>query len=159
MAKANKTSFKKGQVANPNGRPKGAMSEYRKKFMEMGRLAANDAKDVYEEIRACMKAGESWAYQLYVKDLIPKKSFEPTVLVKMEEGETRVEAITNALPQFVELTHNEALEEIKVLKSIELEERKNEGEDCSHYTDDELRESYAIHEKANARKLSQKTPV
>ena len=159
MAKANHTSFKKGQSGNPNGRTKGSTSEYRRKFAEIAKLAANDAKDVYEEIRACMKAGESWAYQLYVKDLIPKKSFEPTVLVKMEEGETRVEAITNALPQFEELTHSEALEEIKVLKSMELEDKKNEAEDCSHYTDEDLRESYAIHERANARKLSQKTPV
>lgn len=159
MAKANKTSFQKGQVANPKGRAKGSISEHRRKFAEIAKLAANDAKDVYKELRECMKAGESWAYQLYVKDLIPKKSFEPTVLVKMEEGESRVEAITNALPQFEELTHSEALEEIKVLKSIELEEKKNEAEDCSHYTDDELRESYAIHERANARKLSQKTHV
>lgn len=159
MAKASNTKFKKGQIPNPKGRPKGAMSEYRKKFMEMGRLAANDAKDVYEEIRACMKAGESWAYQLYVKDLIPKKSFEPTVLIKQEEGETRPEAIINALPQFEELTHSEALEELKVLKSIELEDKKKTEVDCSHYTDEDLRESYAIHERANARKLSQKTPV
>ena len=70
-----------------------------------------------------------------------------------------MEALTNALPQFEELTHTETLEEIKVLKSIELEDKKKAEVDCSHYTDDELRESYAIHERANARKLSQKTPV
>lgn len=128
MAKASNTKFQKGQVRNPKGRPKGAMSEYRKKFMEIGRLAANDAKDVYEEIRVCMKAGESWAYQLYVKDLIPKKFFEPTVLIKMEEGQDRLEAVTAALSGFTELTHEEAMEEIKAFKNVEeKEEIKEQG--------------------------------
>jgi hypothetical protein len=128
MAKANKTSFQKGQVPNPKGRPRGSISEHRKKFAEIAKLAANDAKDIYNELRECMKAGESWAYQLYVKDLIPKKSFEPTVLVKMEEGQPRLEALTTAMYGFTELTHPEALEEIKVLKGIEeKEEQKDRG--------------------------------
>lgn len=128
MAKANHTSFKKGQSGNPKGRTKGSTSEHRRKFAEIAKMAANDAKDVYEEIRACMKAGESWAYQLYVKDLIPKKSFEPTVVVKMEDGQPRLEALTTAMSGFMELTHSEALDEIKVLKSIELEEKLHQEE-------------------------------
>ena len=117
MAQANHTSFKKKQSGNPSGRPKGSISEHRKKFMEIAKLAADDAKDIYHELRKCMKAGESWAYQLYVKDLIPKKSFEPTVLVKTENGRSRLEALTTALSGFVELTHGEVIEEIKVLQN------------------------------------------
>lgn len=136
MAKANRTSFKKGQVANPNGRPKGAMSEYRKKFIEMGRLAANDASKVYDEIRAFMESGESWAYQLYVKDLIPKKAFQPVVQVKTEEGKTRLEAVTAALSGFTELTHEEAIEEIKAFKNApEKEEIKDQGESVLNLLD------------------------
>ena len=159
MAKASNTKFQKGQVPNPKGRPKGSVSEYRKKFAEIAKLAANDAPVVYQQIRQFMELGESWAFQLYVKDLIPKKFFEPTITVKAEDGQPRLEALTTAISGFTELTHSEALEEIKVLKSIELEEKKKTEVDCSHYTDDELRESYAIHEKANARKLSHQTPV
>lgn len=128
MTKAKSTKFQKGNNANPAGRPKGSVSEYRRKFAEIAKLAANDAKDIYNELRECMRAGESWAYQLYVKDLIPKKSFEPTVLVKMEEGQPRLEALTTAMYGFTELTHPEALDEIKVLKGIEeKEEQKDRG--------------------------------
>lgn len=59
-------AFKKGESGNPTGKSKGAVSEYRKKFAELAKLAADDAQEVYKEIRNCMKAGESWAYQLIV---------------------------------------------------------------------------------------------
>lgn len=128
MAKASNTKFQKGQIPNPKGRPKGAMSEYRKKFMEMGRLAANDAPKVYDEIRAFMESGESWAYQLYVKDLIPKKAFQPVVQIKQEDGQNRLEAVTAALSGFTELTHEEVMEEIKAFKNVEeKEELKDQG--------------------------------
>ncbi len=127
MTQANHTSFKKKQSGNPSGRPKGSISEYRRKFLEIAKLAADDAKEVYKEIRKCMKAGESWAYQLYVKDIIPKKSFEPTTLIKMEEGKNRLEALMVGLCNFVELTHGETLEEIKVLQNAELPTQLNRG--------------------------------
>lgn len=155
MAKANKTSFKKGQVANPNGRPKGAMSEYRKKFMEMGRLAANDASKVYDEIRAFMESGESWAYQLYVKDLIPKKSFQPVVQVKQEEGQDRLEAVTAALSGFTELTHEEAMEEIKAFKNVEeKEEIKEQGTSVLELLEgDKIDQIYKWLEEAKQKKI------
>jgi predicted RNA-binding protein Jag len=142
MTKRN--SFTKGQSGNPAGKPKGSISEHRKKFMEIAKLAANDAKDIYHELRECMKAGESWAYQLYVKDLIPKKSFEPTVLVKMENGRSRLEAVTTALSEFVELTHGEVLEEIKVLQNIDL----------PMLEDKELKITVEVKEHENLDKLS-----
>lgn len=117
---AKPTSFKKGQSGNPAGKAKGTVSEYRKKFREIAKLGADDAQEIYKEIRERMRKGEPWAYQLYVKDIIPKKSFEPTVLVKMEEGRSRLEALTTALSGFVELTHTETLEEIKVLQNTDL---------------------------------------
>lgn len=115
MLRIKKTTFKKGVSGNPKGKPKGAVSLYKKKFMEIRDLASDDAKAVYMEIREKMKAGESWAYQLYVKELIPKKLFEQTIRVKETEEKTRVEAVIDALPQFEELTHDEAMNEIRTL--------------------------------------------
>jgi hypothetical protein len=159
MAKANKTSFKKGQVANPKGRAKGSINESTKRFSKFKSLAIERYQEAFDLLWSNMQNGEGWAYQIYFKDIMPKKVYQPTVVIKQEEGQPRLEALTTAMFGFEELTHSEALEEIKVLKSMELEDKKNEAEDCSYYTDDELRESYAIHERANARKLSQKTPV
>ena len=128
MAKANHTSFKKGQSGNPNGRTKGSTSEYRRKFAEIAKLAANDAPVVYQQIRQFMELGESWAFQLYIKDIVPKKSFQPVVQVKQEEGQDRLEAVTAALSGFTELTHEEAMEEIKAFKNApEKEEIKERG--------------------------------
>lgn len=136
MAKS--TSFKKGQSGNPNGRPKGAMSEYRKKFIEIAKLAANDVSKVYDEIREHMQAGESWAYQLYVKDLIPKKSFQPVVQVKQEDGQDRLEAVTAALSGFTELTHEEIIDEIKALRPIETKEELIQQENIFDVIPEEL---------------------
>lgn len=155
MAKASNTKFQKGQIPNPKGRPKGAMSEYRKKFMEMGRLAANDAPKVYDEIRAFMESGESWAYQLYVKDLIPKKAFQPVVQVKQEEGQDRLEAVTAALSGFTELTHEEAMEEIKAFKNApEKEEIKEQGTSVLELLEgDKIDQIYKWLEEAKQKKI------
>ena len=69
-----------------------------------------------------MKAGEPWAYQLFIKDIVPKKSFQPVVPVKQEEGQDRLEAVTSALSGFTELTHEEIIEEVKALKDIKTKE-------------------------------------
>lgn len=155
MAKASNTKFQKGQIPNPKGRPKGAMSEYRKKFMEMGRLAANDAPKVYDEIRAFMESGESWAYQLYVKDLIPKKAFQPVVQIKQEDGQNRLEAVTAALSGFTELTHEEAMEEIKTFKHVEeKEEIKEQGTSVLELLDgDKIDQIYKWLEEAKQKKI------
>lgn len=155
MAKANSTSFKKGQVANPNGRTKGAVSEYRRKFAEIAKMAANDAPVVYQQIRQFMELGESWAFQLYIKDIVPKKAFQPVVQVKTEEGKTRLEAVTAALSGFAELTHEEAMEEIKAFKNApEKEEIKDQGESVLNLLDgDKIDQIYKWLEEAKHKKL------
>ena len=126
MKKTKSHLFQKGSVANPKGRPKGTVSEYKKKFMEIQKLASNDACAVYNEIREKMLMGESWAYQLYVKDFIPKRAFEPTILVAIEQGKNRGDAVIEALPQFLELTHDEAMNEIRTFKGIEQQQEQKE---------------------------------
>ena len=115
MGVKTKTSFSKGQQGNPKGRPRGTYSERKKKFIEIQKLAANDVQEVYKEIRAKMKEGEAWAYQLYVKDFMPKKAFDHTTVVEFKEGESRLEVLIKGLSDFEELTHEEILNEIKVL--------------------------------------------
>ncbi|MBM3467769.1 MAG: hypothetical protein FJX70_08090 [Alphaproteobacteria bacterium] len=155
MAKANHTSFKKGQSGNPNGRTKGSTSEYRRKFAEIAKLAANDAPVVYQQIRQFMELGESWAFQLYIKDIVPKKSFQPTVQVKTEDGKTRLEAVTAALSGFTELTHEEAMEEIKAFKNApEEEEIKEQGTSVLELLEgDKIDQIYKWLEEAKQKKI------
>jgi len=155
MAKANHTSFKKGQSGNPNGRTKGSTSEYRRKFAEIAKLAANDAPVVYQQIRQFMELGESWAFQLYIKDIVPKKSFQPTVQVKTEDGKTRLEAVTVALSGFTELTHEEAMEEIKAFKNApEEEEIKEQGTSVLELLEgDKIDQIYKWLEEAKQKKI------
>lgn len=155
MAKANHTSFKKGQSGNPNGRTKGSTSEYRRKFAEIAKLAANDAPVVYQQIRQFMELGESWAFQLYIKDIVPKKSFQPVVQVKQEEGQDRLEAVTAALSGFTELTHEEAMEEIKAFKNVEeKEEIKEQGTSVLELLEgDKIDQIYKWLEEAKQKKI------
>lgn len=155
MAKVNSTSFKKGQIANPKGKPKGAISEYRRKFAEIAKLAANDAPVVYQQIRQFMELGESWAFQLYIKDIVPKKSFQPVVQVKQEEGQDRLEAVTAALSGFTELTHEEAMEEIKAFKNApEKEEIKEQGTSVLELLEgDKIDQIYKWLEEAKQKKI------
>ena len=71
MTKVKVTSFKKGQVANPNGRPTGSYSRLRKQLMELRKLAADDVLDMYKSLKeAAITHKESWAYQIYFKELV-----------------------------------------------------------------------------------------
>lgn len=135
-----KTTFKKGQVANPNGRPKGAISEHRKHLQELMKKAACDVDRAYKELRTNMKAGESWAYQIYFKELIPKRLMQPMTQVEWKEGQSRVDAITEALNGFDELTHREVVEELNVLKNMEIkEEQKAKTSWIEKLSDEKLR--------------------
>lgn len=110
--------IKPGQCLNPKGRPKGAISNARKKFNAIVNHASNDALTVYHELRRHMLAGESWAYNIYFKDLIPKKCFEQTVCI--DDSKERAEALKDAINEFTDLTHDQLLKEIFATKSLEL---------------------------------------
>ena len=128
MAKANSTSFKKGQVANPNGRGKGTLNKATVERAKFQSLASEKYKEAFDVLWNNLEIGEGWAHQIYFNKLLPKKMYQPTVLVKQEEGQDRLEAVTAALSGFTELTHEEAMEEIKAFKNVEeKEEIKEQG--------------------------------
>lgn len=117
--------FQEGESGNPNGRPKGAYSPLRKQLLELRKRAANDIEEAYTELWKDFINGDATAKQLarqiYFKELvsIPKEWMNETIIVANKEGISRLEALTQSLSQITELTHEEALNEVKVLKSIE----------------------------------------
>lgn len=116
--------FQKGN----SGKPKGAIHKATNHFLKIKNLAANDYKTAYELLWENMKIGEGWAFQIFFKHLVPKNIHQQTVVVAQEDGIDRVEAITKALSQFEELTHDEAMNEIRTLKGVELEAKKEKDE-------------------------------
>ena len=75
MRKGNQTCFKKGEVNNPKGRPKGSISPLRKQLLGLRNRASDDFLEVYDELREYMKSGEAWAFQIFFKELasMPKE--------------------------------------------------------------------------------------
>lgn len=124
MGKANKTSFRKGEVTNPNGRQKGSVNATTIKFAKFKTLASEKYEEAFDILWEAMKAKEGWAHQIFFKELVPKKVHQPTIIVeaKDETADARAQSIIKELPKFVELTHDEALNEVRVLKSVEHKE-------------------------------------
>lgn len=150
MAKANRTSFKKGQVANPNGRGKGTLNKTTIERAMFQSLAVSRYEEAFETLWRNLTLGEGWAHQIYFNKLLPKSVYQPTVQVKTEEGKTRLESVTAALSGFTELTHEEAMEEIKTFKNIEeKEELKEQGESVLNLLDgDKIDQIYQWLEEA-----------
>ena len=107
--KAPKTAYKKGQSGNPTGKPKGALNKNTINFTKIRHLAS----DKYE----AMVNMEGWAYQIFFKELVPRKIYQPITLIETKEGESRTESLIKSLSQFTQLTHEEVLSEIKALSS------------------------------------------
>jgi hypothetical protein len=131
MQKAN--GFKKGKSGNPFGRPVGTKNSSTKSWAAVRKLATNDYCTAYQELRKAMKAGEGWAHNLFFKELVPKKVYTDTILIKPENNtpESRVAAITSALSVFDELTHSEAMEEIKTFSKLKEAEDMSKNENIS----------------------------
>lgn len=150
MSIANQTSFQKGEVTNPNGRPKGSYSEHKKKFIEIQKRAANDANDVYDQLQKKIVAGESWAYQIYYKELyvLPKNYNQDSIAVDLpkEISKQRVDVylakFIEALARFDEFTKDEIVTIIKVLSNAEIAENmtKDQPNEFEKFSERKLRQ-------------------
>lgn len=112
----------KGNRANPKGRLKGQYPISTQKFMAVKEIAAQHADKAFKMVWDAMEAKESWAFQIYFKELfhIPRNYGEKTVILEKEERtiDGQIKVITEALPEFDEVTQAESLERLKVLNSI-----------------------------------------
>lgn len=114
---APRTAYKKGQSGNPTGKPKGALNKNTINFTKIRHLASNKYEDAFNLLWTAMINMEGWAYQIFFKELVPRKIYQPTTLIETKEGESRIESLIKSLSQFTQLTHDEVLSEIKALNS------------------------------------------
>ncbi len=112
----------KGVRLNPNGRPKGAYSATTLSFMKLKDMASTRVDEAFNMLWAAMERGEPWAHQIYFKELysIPKNIDEKKVTLQ-DKGTTvdgQIKVLTEILPEFDELTHDESLNRLRVLSSV-----------------------------------------
>lgn len=123
---------KKGQVINPKGRPKGSMNEFKKKSMELRQRALQDVTKAYKILWKAFEAKESWAHQIYFKELVPFKkewlsevntSNVPTEIKSIDDVNHVLAALTNTLLKEGSMSTEEVHNLIKTLNSIKFTEQ------------------------------------
>lgn len=124
-----KTSFKKGETGNPNGRGKDSKNKFSKKWIDLKKKAAEDYGKAYEWLMKHMEAGEGWAFQIFFKQLVPKKKFEECIRVEVPEYlssdtvERYLRRFIEALRNYEEYTVDEWLQVVSVLNRIKFTEK------------------------------------
>lgn len=137
-----KPGFQKGISPNPSGRPKGALSESTKQYLHLKSLATNDYEKAYKILWEKVEAGESWAHQLFFKDLVPKKLNQPTIFIEPtdETTDTQITSLRKGLAQFTEHTEDTLISSLKALNGIKINETINTQTNAIRDTREELME-------------------
>jgi hypothetical protein len=115
-------NFVKGHKTPSNGRPKGRYNDITLGFIQLKKMASTRVEEAFGMLWSAMEKGESWAHQIYFKELytLPKDVDEKKVLITNKETtiDGQIEVLTSILPEFDEVTHDESLNRLKVLNSV-----------------------------------------
>ena len=65
-------AFKKGQISNPTGRPRGAKNKVPRDLVERVLQISDDLDKQGRGLRKCAEENPFWFFQNFVKPLIPK---------------------------------------------------------------------------------------
>lgn len=124
-----KHSFKKGEVSNPNGRPKGSMNKLKAASLKLREMASEDTDKAYKVLMTALESGEQWAHQIYFKELVPfKKQWINEISVagvqrtisNVDDVGIIIAQLTNRLLEDENLPREEIHNLIKTLNSVKL---------------------------------------
>lgn len=152
--------FVKGQSGNPAGKPKGLISERRKKFLAIQERAQGDYEQVYDEVREYMRKGERWAFDRYYDIVgVPRNLLDKTIVLDLpkidssSDIDTAIKELSTALLENDITTTDEVHQIIKTLVStkaietthhftdiVDIEELKEEKKEMEIY--EELKKRY-----------------
>lgn len=141
ILKDERGKFAKGYSANPKGREKGSQNKNTIRTSTIMQLAAQDATKAYAMLWEAMEAKEGWAYQLYFKELIPRKVKQATVLLdtKSSKVEDQISSLNDALVKFDEVTEDEIQGRLKTLTAIKVSDSIDNNTSEIKYSRDNLR--------------------
>ena len=124
MRKGSNPLFQKG-MPNPYkgiGRPRGKHNAATAKFIELKQMAAEHVGEAFNMLWTAMQRGEPWAHQIYFKELytLPRNFDDKKVVIEKKEKtiDGQIKILTEVLTEFVEVTHDETLNRLKVLNGI-----------------------------------------
>ncbi len=130
LLKNEKGHFIKGVCTNPNGRAKGGMNETTKKYLRIKTLAAERYEEAFELLWEAVKAKESWAHQLFFRELVPKTLRHESIVLNMVDKSIKgqITTLTEGLAEFDHVTEEDALNRLKTLAAVQLSDKVDEGD-------------------------------
>lgn len=122
VIKNEKGHFIKGVSANPYGRPKGGANETTRKYMKIKSLAAEKYHEAFKILWECVEAKESWAHQLFFKELVPKTLRQESLILDAVDRSVKgqIVTLTEGLAEFDHVTQEDVMDRLKTLAAIKL---------------------------------------
>jgi hypothetical protein len=116
--------FQKGVVTNPTGRPKGIVTEATMRANRVKSLAAEKYEEAFRILWEAVEAKESWAHQLFFKEVLPKKFNQPTVFIEKTDStlEEQIDSLRKGLAEFTEHTEESIIAAMTALNKIKANE-------------------------------------
>jgi hypothetical protein len=72
LPRVTKMAFKKGEISNPSGRPRGAKNKVPKDLVERVLRISADLDEQGKGLQHCAESDPFWFFQNFVRPLIPK---------------------------------------------------------------------------------------
>lgn len=130
VIKNEKGHFLKGVCTNPNGRVKGSLNENTKKYMKIKSLAAEKYQDAFKILWECVEAKESWAHQLFFKELVPKTLRQESIILDAVDRSIKgqIVTLTEGLAEFDHVTQDDVMDRLKTLAAVSLSEQVDDAD-------------------------------
>lgn len=127
--------------------------------LTLAQKAEDDSAEVYNSLKKHLAGGNPWAFQIYYKDILSKRSKEDKIKIPpLPQSPFKIceylESLTQALLQFEDFTREEIIDTIKVLSTIKSMNNFEQQEQIYKQREDLFQQLIAIREAKEAHKQS-----